>query len=263
MGSQAALDSGNKQTAKALQYTSIGLSAIALIEAGVAIAPTIYASSLTTDASLSTTDASSLTTSSATSATTSTVHFRPLSSRIITYFDGSFGGSLVSSQGNLTSGSSEFENSLSSSIYSFSASSAERVIEPVDQSLSASGESQINVQASASSISSTTSDYMAQTSRLASPASNASSSSSSVGATAVSAFRRVTPDDALYTRSVAILNSAVVGTTPSAEVANTPLIPGAIATDETVYTDMSGANAALLPEAHLDELSGTNIFVDM
>ena len=39
MGSQAALDSGNKQAAKALQYTSIGFGAAALTGLSVAIAP--------------------------------------------------------------------------------------------------------------------------------------------------------------------------------------------------------------------------------
>ncbi len=39
MGSQGALDSGNKQAAKALQYTSIGLGVAALVSAGISIAP--------------------------------------------------------------------------------------------------------------------------------------------------------------------------------------------------------------------------------
>ncbi len=53
MGSQGALDSGNKQVAKALQYTSIGLGVLALVEAGVAIAPKIGAAFFTTPSSAS------------------------------------------------------------------------------------------------------------------------------------------------------------------------------------------------------------------
>jgi hypothetical protein len=41
MGSQAAIDSGNKQVAKALQYTSIGFGVVALASAGLSIAPAI------------------------------------------------------------------------------------------------------------------------------------------------------------------------------------------------------------------------------
>ncbi len=42
MGSQGALDSGNKQAAKALQYISIGLGAASIVLTGVAIAPAVY-----------------------------------------------------------------------------------------------------------------------------------------------------------------------------------------------------------------------------
>ncbi|MCY4045308.1 MAG: hypothetical protein OXE99_09530 [Cellvibrionales bacterium] len=41
MGSQAALDSGNKAAAKALQYTSMGLGVLATVEGVVAIAPSV------------------------------------------------------------------------------------------------------------------------------------------------------------------------------------------------------------------------------
>ena len=60
MGSQAALDSGNKQAAKALQYTSIGLGAITMIEAGVALAPSISARFFAASATNSVTLSSSL-----------------------------------------------------------------------------------------------------------------------------------------------------------------------------------------------------------
>ncbi|MCY4043699.1 MAG: hypothetical protein OXE99_01315, partial [Cellvibrionales bacterium] len=41
IGSQAALDSGNKQVAKALQFTSIGLGIVALASTGVSLAPAV------------------------------------------------------------------------------------------------------------------------------------------------------------------------------------------------------------------------------
>ncbi len=48
MGSQGALDSGNKDAAKALLYTSIGLGALAIVDAGIAIAPKVSATFFST-----------------------------------------------------------------------------------------------------------------------------------------------------------------------------------------------------------------------
>jgi RHS repeat-associated protein len=218
MGSQAALDSGNKQAAKALQYTSIGLSAVALIEAGVAIAPAIAPSFFTSTSYI----AYHIPEEAFTFSVSSTARF-------YTAFTANASRGFAES---FAESSSAIDTGLTQSFY-----------ESIDQSLTLSGESQVSTHATAASVNSASGEYI-PLSRLASPVTNASIEAGHSGIVSGSSSRIAATNGALYTRPSTMINGVILRTTPSAEVATGPLIPGAIATEESLSTDMSGANAS-------------------
>jgi hypothetical protein len=225
MGSQGALDSGNKQAAKALQYTSIGLSAISLIGTGIAIAPAISASFFS-DSTLFTTGANPIVTSSSRG-----------SGRIVDFLVGSSGSSASSNLG------------ISTEINT--ANVSDGFYDTVNPSIIISKDNQAAFQASTNSIASESGEYMIPSSRRASP-----SYLAAIRSRPVTPVRFEGPNGAIYTIPSTSFNGAVLSSTPTSELATSPVTPGAIATEDSLYTDMSGANAAFEGNFY-EDMSGT------
>ena len=233
MGSQGALDSGNKQAAKALQYTSIGLSAAALIAAGVAIAPIIAPSYfISASSAFSFIEPSELLTSS----------YTP-TMRYIPRFLASTSGGLA---GRTAARVSLLEPKIEAAI-----------TETIDQHLTISGESQVTFQASVSSVGSASGEYVTPTGRFTSSAASPLTEAGNFGPAATSLPAATETDGAIFTKAITIpTNSAVLTTTPTSDVATTTVIPGTISTEQSISADMTGANAAFSSTPDYGDLSG-------
>jgi hypothetical protein len=206
MGSQIALDAGNKQTAKALQYTSYGITSLSFVEFLVSIFTIPFVNTVTY--------------------TAPTVEMSATIARPPTIL-----------------GSSDL-------ITDYATASLEtRAIEPgygaLSSNLSSTSSSEPTVQISTSAGSGGAARYIAQ-SRLTKPA----SVTSSLDIAAIESDAILSPgfmqgESALYIAPpTASAGAEVLNTDPVIELLNTPTSPGAFASQETLYLDMSGANAA-------------------
>jgi RHS repeat-associated protein len=215
IGSQAALDSGNKEAAKALQYSNIGLSAAALA-ATVAIAPLIDIIAIATVAA----------------GILVAPGFLPAKYPAEDYSDEHdvFPANVFTANKHpLHNGNVEPRHGSSCNRRLQRTKGEAAIAETISQHLTASGESQATVQASVSSVGSMSHAPIAEP----------------TGASATSPPGAAEPDGAIYTRAITIpTNRPVSRASPSSEVATLPIIPGAFATNSSVSADMTGANAS-------------------
>jgi hypothetical protein len=230
MGSQGALDSGNKEAAKALQYTSLGLGAIALVEAGVAVAPAIYARFFT----------------GAVSQATSLVDNTAI--RLARLY---------------TAGSASIESSIASVSSMVQETAAEDITGAVNSSISSSSDSQATVISTASSVDSSSSIFMASSRSLPESAYDAASESSSIASRAASPLNASEPERAIYfAQCTVVAETFAAPSQPSSQIANTPIIPGSFIYGETLTMDLLRTNAAFT-ETNLDEASDVSTLLEV
>jgi RHS repeat-associated protein len=226
MGSQAALDSGNKQAAKTLQYTSIGLSTVALIAAGVAIAPEIVPSFFAS----------------------SEINFEE-SADFLDFVR------TVRNTGSIHDTTGLAERMTSRAYSGLDPRIGAAITATISEHLTASGESQAAIEASAGSVSSASSDNISPAIELETSTTNALTETNALSPGTTSLSGAVEPDGALYTRAITFTsNSPVFSTTPTSEVTATPIISGAFATKSSVFADMTGANASLTSSPNFQDV---------
>ena len=206
MGSQAALDHGNKEVAKALEYVGISLGIAALVEAGVAIAPIIsskfFASTVIESESFGVTKP-----------------FPP--KRLFEPEENALG-----SGGKSTTSATPIRRA------------TEGIFDPVDQSLSPSGESQETIQSSVRS----TNNYVEMDQ---SPVSDVSIDGAPPH-TSNSAFSSQVPGSMNYNNTeTTIIKSPNPTPTVDTSIGKPPVILGSIDTTKELYVDMTGADRAL------------------
>jgi hypothetical protein len=225
MGSQIALNTGNKKIAKTLDYTTFGTGVFAMLAFFTSLftIPSLAATSLTVTTGAET---SNVVNSLATISRSSDIIYSTIENTIDNPIEYSVYPIAVPSEVNYQS----IESSLSSSTSSYS-----------------SGSSVAAVRVSNIAGSSPVVRYIAPSGQLARP----SSEISTIASRALPALPSAEVDTAIYAvPGVSSASAAVVNPEPAVQLLNTPINPGAFATEESIYVEMSAANTAFREAAH-------------